>query len=151
MSHIARNAIVGRYPLAICTACILHFVWAVGILADPSAINATATHALLLISGTPPLASIILVFVAGLAAIGVTGDDPHWRVLLALPQQFVLVMSSYGCIEAMYLSQFADGIVRERWFLVVDQLPMVLMTLGHTMSLILIARTAHRRCLTKIA
>ncbi len=39
----------------------------------------------------------------------------------------------------MVLGQFADGIQRSHWFLIVDQIPIILIALGHTTALLVIA------------
>lgn len=135
-----QTALVGRYPIVICIAIALHLVWSLGLLMDPVAVNATGPHALLIIAGDASKASLLFVTVAALASIGVMEPQHPWRALFILPQQIVLWFSAVGAGRAMFLGTFADGTIRTSWFLIVDQVLIVLLTLGHTVSLLLMTR-----------
>ena len=145
---------IGRYPISIIMAITLHFFWAAGLSSDPSSIGATGPHALVVIATNPHIAAAILFTVATLATLGtllsaeITRDlcrvirvSETWvRIFLLLPQQVILWFSLVGAIDAMWLGQFADGVERPHWFLIVDQIPVVLVALGHTAALLLISR-----------
>lgn len=136
-------------PIIILVAIGLHLVWAVGLAIDPAAHNATALHALLLITSNAIVASAILTTIACLASLGCAWHwggvysipSRIWRALLILPQQCILIMSSIGALNAMLIATFADGVVRPRWFIIVDQVPVILITVGHVTALAHIART----------
>ncbi len=59
-----------------------------------------------------------------------------WVVVLLLPQQILLMMGVSGAIEAIWLSQFADGVLRPRAFIAADQINSVLAAIGHTVAII---------------
>jgi TM2 domain-containing membrane protein YozV len=90
-------------------------------------------------TGSSQVAGYVFLGVASLAMIGLAARNRHLRVYLILPQQLILWFSVVGAAHAMYLGQFADGIQRAHWFLVVDQVPIVLIALGHTVALLFIA------------
>jgi hypothetical protein len=124
-----------RYPVVICVVTTIHIVWAIGLLVNPASHYATAVHALVLTATHPGFAATALVCVSCLALLGLR-LGPKWWWLIVF-QQMILVMSAVGCINAMYLSQFADGVIRDRWFLIVDQVAIVALAAGHSISLYL--------------
>jgi hypothetical protein len=140
----SRLVLVGRYPISICMACIMHMVWAVGLMLEPGAINATGLYTVLIVARDTITASAVFGSVAILAMVGLrTGWDRALGVLLILPQQIILWFSVVGAAHAMYLGQFADGVQRAHWFLIVDQLPVILIAVGHTAALLFIAENRH--------
>jgi hypothetical protein len=130
---------VGRYPISICMACVLHVIWAVGLWVEPASIHATGLYTVMVIARDTTIAALIFAGVAVLATIGLASKRHAVQVAMILPQQIVLWFSVVGALHAMYLGQFADGVQRAHWFLIVDQVPVVLITLGHTAALIFIA------------
>ncbi len=125
------------FPISVLVASALHLVWALGLSIDPASRYATAIHALLLITDNTHLAAAVLVVVALLALVG--AFLPLWsraiRVLMMLPQQVVLVMSSMAAGSAMASRSFADGVLRPFWFITVDQVPVIIITVGYLIAL----------------
>lgn len=115
-------------------AVALHLAWAVILLFDGSATNATALNALHRYIALPLLSPVI----AGAALVAAYGmwSGSSWTLVLLLPQQILLMMSAAGAIEAIWLSQFADGVIRARAFIAADQLYSVLAAIGHTLAII---------------
>ena len=139
MTHARAVALIGRYPIIICVTIVMHFVWSISVGIDPGAVHATALHTVMTVAGNPAVAALIFGSVAMVAALGLTMRDRYVRVFFILPQQIVLWFSIVGAGHAMWLGQFADGVQRSNWFLIVDQIPVVLIALGHTAALLLIA------------
>ena len=128
------------YPIIICVTIAMHLSWAAGLMIEPSVIQATALHTLLRATGSPQIAAFIYGGVAVLATVGLLSPWRPIRVWLILPQQIVLYLFSVsGVTYAIFLGEFADGTVRTHWFLVVDQIPVVLIAFGHSAALFLIA------------
>lgn len=120
-------------------AITLHLVWA-GILAvDYGVTDATALNALSRFIHPEPFLVVVLVSAALLAIWGMLTHRP-WVVLLLMPQQVLLMMSATGAFEAIWLSQFADGVVRSREFIAVDQIYSILAAVGHTVAITVHAR-----------
>lgn len=115
-------------------AVALHLAWAVILLFDGSATNATALHALHRYIAMPGLSPVIA-GAALVAAYAMWSNSP-WTLVLLLPQQILLMMSAAGAVEAIWLSQFADGVIRARAFIAADQLYSVLAAIGHTLAII---------------
>lgn len=118
---------------------ILHIFWAVLVALDPSAIGATPVHALYRIIGDTNLLSVALAAVAVMAVIGIYMRAPI-VVWFLMPQQFLLLMSASGAISAIWIAQFADGVVRPRAFIAADQIHIVFAAVGHTIAVIAHAR-----------
>lgn len=134
------------YPTVVGITIVLHFVWAAGLYFDPLSALATPTHLMLMVvhtfiapEHTVHVTSAIFVTVATLAAFGLFQTDRRMEILLILPQHFALWVSSVGAIYGMYLGQYADGVQRTHWFLIVDQIPIVLLAVGHLVALLFVA------------
>jgi hypothetical protein len=104
---------------------------------DQSALHATGLASLYRYIQPPLLLASVIGGAALLALTAVTIETP-WIVILLLPQQVILMMSAAGAVEAMWLAQFADGVLRPRAFIAADQMYSVLAAIGHTMAI-----TAH--------
>ena len=127
-------------PIIICVTIVMHLTWCVGLMIEPSVIQATALHTLLRATGSPQIAAGVYGGVAVLAIGGLLSPCRSVRVCLILPQQIVLYLFSVsGVTYAMSLGQFADGTFRTHWFLIVDQIPIVLIAFGHSAAMFLIA------------
>ncbi len=123
-----------REPISIMVlfAVALHLFWSAALMIDRAALNATAINALARFV-QPPALIALLIAVALMAMVGMLFRLPWW---LLVPQQIVLMMSAAGAIEAMWLSQFADGVLRPAAFIAADQIYSVLAALGHTVALV---------------
>lgn len=115
-------------------AIVLHFVWAAAILIDPQAVNATSVHALHRLLQSPREVALVAGMCSALATLGIMCRLP-WVAILLMPQQLLLMISAAGAFEAMWLSQYADGVFRARSFIIVDQAPVVLAAFGHTIAI----------------
>jgi hypothetical protein len=131
---------VRRYHIIVPIIGALFMLWAVGLSVDASSRYATAVFTLMAIMGDAGRASVILFLVAECAVAGFLAPGKTWRIGLIIPQQLVLTLSAVGVINAMYLSQFADGVIRSRWFLINDQGAIVMLFIGHTVALLLMTR-----------
>jgi hypothetical protein len=134
--------------LMVLYAVSLHLVWAVILVFDSSAINATAVNALyraVELLGWPEADSVLLLTVlvcsvalCALVALTLhhTGRARAWILLLLVPQQAVLFISAAGAIDAIWNAQFADGVIRDRGFIAADQFYSILAALWHTLAII---------------
>ena len=127
------------YPVVVGMAIVLHLVWSAGLIFQPASIHATAIHAMLAITGSPIATAGVFAAVATLAAVGLLEATPTVRVVLIMPQHVALWVSVAGVVYAMWLGAFADGTVRDHWFLIVDQMPVVLIAIGHHVALLFVA------------
>lgn len=129
--------VAGRsFSIMILYAVTLHLAWATILQFDPSAMDATALHALSRWGLSPTSLSILIAACAIAALAALSTRKPTWMLFLLLPQQILLMMSASGAIEAIWVSQFADGVVRPRGFIAADQLYSVLAAVGHTTAII---------------
>jgi hypothetical protein len=120
-------------------AITLHLFWSVLIYFDESTMDATAVAALHSWLPNQVALSFVVAAAALCAIVGLFTRTPL-IVLFLIPQQLVLMASASGAIEAIWLSQFADGVVRSRAFLAADQCYSILAALGHTIAIVAHAR-----------
>lgn len=120
-------------------AITLHLFWSVLIYLDETALDATAVAALYSWLPNQTGLAIAIASAAACAIVGLFTKTPL-IVLLLIPQQLILMASASGAIEAIWLSQFADGVMRSRAFLAVDQCYSILAALGHTIAIVAHAR-----------
>ncbi len=123
------------FSIMIAVAIVLHIWWALMLSLSDSALNATGMHAVHQVITSRPMLIGTLAGVAIAALAGLIIRHP-WAWLLLLPQQIILMMSAAGAIEAIWLAQFADGVLRSRAFIAVDQIYSVLAACGHTIAII---------------
>ena len=83
-----------------------------------------------------PFGAFTLILSAGLALYSLRDINPKLKVLFVLPQQFLLLLSSFGAARAIVLSQFADGVVRPWQFIAVDQSIWLVLTTAYLYFLI---------------
>lgn len=119
-------------------AVTLHYAWAIALFFDDSAAMATGIHSLERFISMPVLPWAIA-SAATMALIGIFVYSP-WFLMLLLPQQFMLMISAAGAIDAISMEQFADGTMRPFWFVLADQCNSVFAAVWHTVAIIAHAR-----------
>ena len=118
-------------------AILLHFVWMALIAGSSSALFVTATDSLRQQCGGRWQTAAALGIVASLALFSIWRNRADiWGLLTIVPQQLVMLLSAGSAIHAMWVSQFADGVVRPRAFIMTDQMPAVLAAAMHTMAIV---------------
>lgn len=130
MIHIRNHYI----SIMVVYAIALHLAWAAILQFDDAATMATALNALFRYIHDPVLLSYVVAAAAFAALLALFSETP-WIVVLLLPQQILLMMSAAGATEAIWLAQFADGVIRPRAFIAADQLYSVLAAIGHTAAI----------------
>jgi hypothetical protein len=68
-----------------------------------------------------------------------------WRLLLLLPQEFLVVLAIFGSVHIIALGHYADGNVAPRWELLATQLPFFLIWLSYLWAVALHGGTSWRR------
>lgn len=125
-----------RYvSVMILSAVVLHFLWAGCVFYSDDALGPTGVAAL-----ARYIPAVILpwsILTAAVLALVALSLRPAWFLLMLMPQQILLLMSASGAIEAIWLGQFADGVVRSRVFLLADQFYSILVCIGHTTAIAL--------------
>lgn len=118
---------------------MLHLWWAFMIALDKSALNATAVDALFRVFDDRWVIIFVLILASTMSLVGLFGRW-SWVSILLIPQQALLMLSAAGVLSAVFLSQFADGVLRPRAFIAADQMHMVWSAVGHTIALIMHVR-----------
>jgi len=128
---------LGKY--IILYACILHLMWAILLLINPMAGNATALAILLQIFGGPIRTAVILFVVAVTAMwfpfLRYTVSKRALAFML-IPQQLVMLMSAGNGIYAAAVGHFSDGVARAHEFILADQLSVILLALLYSVAIL---------------
>ena len=116
----------------------LHCVWSALLISSDAAAWVTAINSLYVLLGKSYGAVSAAVTIAAVLAGAslLRGRRDIWGILLIIPQQFLLIISAHGAITAMVLSQFADGVIRPRAFIMADQMAPVLIAIFHTCAVL---------------
>ena len=118
-------------------AVLTHLLWGVLILCYGESVTwITAIHHTMALGFSETWLGIVYLVVGLSAAWGLWRPHGHAMIFWAIPQQFVLMYSALGAVEAMIASQFADGVIRPREFLVADQCPAIFLAVLHTCAML---------------
>jgi hypothetical protein len=134
------NTFLGKY--VILTASLLHIGWAVLLLVDEQAGGSTPLHILLGICGGRYRTAFVLALVAVAAMAFPFVQTPISNVsvvLMLMPQQVLLLISSGAGIRAAAYGHYADGVARSGAFILADQMPMVLLSLLYIVMVLQVA------------
>ncbi len=129
--------VIGRRKISIVVMCsiAMHLFWAAMIVVDRTVLNTNSVSALYRYVHEPNLLFALLVATSLLAILGICSRAPLVALLL-IPQQLVLMASAGGAIEAAWLGQFADGVVRSHAFIAADQVYSIVIAIGHTAAIV---------------
>lgn len=124
-----------QYSIMVMFAVALHLWWAFLIMVDNAALGATGVASLHRYIHSPMLLAATIAAAAVMALVG-TVSRISWLFMLMVPQQVLLMMSAAGSVEAMWIAQFADGVLRPRAFIAADQVYSILAAAGHTLAVV---------------
>ena len=128
-----------RSELLFHIAMVSHLVMGIDLFVggEPAAWATAVATSLAICAGEPYLLGVLYVL-ASLCVLVSEWRDREDAPGLALytPQQFFMLASAFGAARAMLLSQFADGVLRPRPFIISDQHLWLFIGLAHTMALV---------------
>lgn len=126
-----------QYQVTFGMASLLHLIWAVSVLIDKDAKSITSIHILFSMTSSTWVMAVFLTLLSIAAIIGSILPARHrvYRVLLLVPQQCILIMSSLGVSEVMISGVLPDGTSRPHGTLIASLAPIILMTCGYAISL----------------
>ena len=115
----------------------IHGLWAVALFMSETPMKITAISGSAGIMGGRYILASCYAVVSVLVTMSLGGRLRGSLVSMALIlQQFFLTLSMFSAGKAIYFSQFANGVVRSRWFIACDQGPWLLLSIVHTVSVI---------------
>lgn len=114
----------------------IHISWGIVLAFDASTLDGTAVHAIYRFFPSREAVALICVLVAMLALLGISSRSSKLVIWLLIPQQIILTFSAAGAIEAIYLGQYADGVLRPIGFIFGDQIASLWMAWWHTMAIV---------------
>lgn len=122
---------------AILLVAVLHILWAITLVFSPSGLGSTPVSGVYhYIHFLPYMVAVFLsASLLALYAVGKVKDEII-RALFLMPQQALLLFSAFAAINAITTQHYADGVMRPLAFILTDQMPVVLLTIGHSLGLI---------------
>lgn len=125
------------HSLIILYAVCLHLTWGATISFSGEIYHTTAIDEAYKWIGTEPLwCGTFFICVGILAGVPlVKKTNPVAAVLMSIPQQFILVLSSIGVIMAIINGHYADGTVATRLHILIDKCDIPLATAWHTVAI----------------
>jgi hypothetical protein len=130
------NTSFGRtryFPFIILYVMMLHLMWAVCILFDAQALNATPLSPLGHAFGNTTNIVSVLICVSALSIAGLFPPTPS-TVLMLMPQQALLVISASSSVLAAASASYADGVLRPVAFIAADQAAIILIAVVHMLA-----------------
>lgn len=126
-----------RHPIIIFYAVSLHVTWGVILLVNDEIYHTTAIDETYKLIGTNPVINGIFFILIGVSAIMplMLKVHPVLAVLLTIPQQTILVISSIGVLTAVINQHYADMVLRSWGFILLDKCDMPLATFWHTIAI----------------
>lgn len=138
----ATHRVAGVSTVAVILAvCVLHYTWAVLLLASPVAAHSTPVSIVVTVFGGRYGAAAALITVALLAQAAPVVPAAYLPVAL-VPQQVLLLMSAGAGLYAAAAGHYADGVQRGWPFILGDQAPMILVAALYTLALVSAGRWA---------
>jgi hypothetical protein len=124
-------------PLVVWGAIILHVVVAILLLADPAAGRSTGPAEVVQVLGrTGGIIGMLACSALALGAILFKAAPDLARTFALIPQQLLLYLAAWGGLQAVIAGHYADGVTRPHEFILSDQLPVMLLAVIHTLSII---------------
>jgi hypothetical protein len=117
-------------------AVILHFFLGIILIISPVIINTTSTGLMIQYFSNKYIAGLVLIFISLLSTYSLyrkTFDKKN--VFLLLPQQLFLILSAGWAINSVFVGHFSDGIIRSPYFILADQLPIILIAVFFTLAI----------------
>lgn len=119
-------------------AVLMHLIWGISLLSYGAPLY-TTTLSDIVTRVTPYwLAAILLITssIMAIAGIYLEKRKPRIALCLLLPQQFLLFLSMGSALDAVLGSQYSDGVIRPREFILADQVYAIITTGMHTLVLL---------------
>ncbi len=129
-----------RHQVIVLVVIALHICQGIALWIDPSVTGVTTISSLSRLFSRYGTVAIFF-GVAWLAFWSFYVKEPLARMLLMIPQQFVLLIAAVGAMTAIQESHFADGVLRPMWFLFADQVWTILVAGGHYLAILNVSKS----------
>jgi hypothetical protein len=60
----------------------------------------------------------------------------RWRFIFFMPQQFFLLLTTGSALNYIFMQHYADGVIRSWQFILQDQLPTIILTMGYGFAIL---------------
>lgn len=118
-------------------AIIIHYIWGGILVATTRAMETAGLADILRVFNNQKVAGGVLLISSTLAIYGLTRKERGPLALACLiPQQALMILSAVSALTCIVVSRYADGVVRPRDFIVIDQSPAIVAALCHTVALV---------------
>lgn len=131
----ALNVAYLKYSWMLWYAVVIHIIWGVTVIANPSVMHITAISSL---GGSQYITAAIMLGAAICAALGMIFEPENAttmrRIMFCIPQQIVLFAAASSSLDAVIRGHYADGTVRPWLFILADQSPAIVAAILHTIA-----------------
>ena len=91
------------------------------------------------------LGAVLLFLSAGLAIIGLRNfQSSKFTLFLFFPQLFFLALSTFSALVYIFQGHYADGVIRPWYFIMLDQLPPILLFILYGITIFNLDRERER-------
>lgn len=84
----------------------------------------------------PSIGALLMLLAVLCATYGLTIKNSLKRFLLFIPQQFFLLLTTGSVVDFVVMQHYADGVPRAWQFILQDQLPTIILTIGYFFAII---------------
>lgn len=109
----------------------MDFITALLILLDPNRLVVARLGIFYELFKNPSIGAILLLLAVACALIGLMITSSVARFILFIPQQLFLIMTTGSAIDYIFMQHYADGVLRPWQFILQDQLPTIILTIGY--------------------
>jgi len=115
----------------------MHFAWGIGLLISSKPLLTTGISTIASFLHSFKLTGFVFLFAGLCGFIGVSKlFENTVNFFFFLPQQFLLMVSAICAVVCIYNGHFADGVIRSRDFIFVDQSALIALTIAHSVAFI---------------
>ena len=126
-----------RSQYVIWFAIVQHLMWGVMLLFSTEPTKVTAIYTTYALIHNQYLLAGMFIVVGLFSLFTMRRETPEsYDLWASMPQQFLLMASATGAVQAVVAGHFGDGAVYSRWFIAPDQSPAILLAVLHTLCLI---------------
>ena len=118
----------------------VHLIWGMSLLLPiPDPRTATMGPLLLAYGRYGAAAALMLTALPSMFALLFVHNRPMLRFALAMPQQLLVIQSALGALNSIIAGTYFDGTVVTSSHIFVDQLPVLMVAMFHTLAIIITA------------
>lgn len=125
-----------KNDILIMAVTLMDFVTALLILFDSHSLLVARLGIFYKIFPYPYIGAMFMLIAVVSTIYGLTLSNRLARFLLFIPQQLFLIMTTGSAVDFIIMQQYADGVIRSWQFILQDQLPTIVLTIGYFFAIL---------------